>query len=75
MAGGVDGEDPTASRSTLCSRSVPSHDLRHGTDGKPQAALGEETYLITAVTTLTAKNMGLSELPTYNRGSSTCGTH
>lgn len=35
----------------------------------------EETYLITAATMLTAKSMGLSELPTYNQGSSVCGTH
>lgn len=75
MAGGASGGDPTASGSTLCPRPVPSHNPRCGTDGKPHAALGEETYLITAVTALTAKNMGLSELPTYNRGSSMWGTH
>lgn len=54
---------------------VPSHDLHCGVYGKPHTALGEETYLITAVTMLTAKSMGLSELPRYNRGSSVCGTH
>lgn len=54
---------------------VPLHDLHHGVYGKPHAALGEETYLIAAATMLTAKSMGLSEFPTYNQGSSVCGTH
>lgn len=54
---------------------VPLHDLHHGVYGKPHAALSEETYLITAATMLTAKSMGLSELSTYNQGSSVCGTH
>ena len=54
---------------------VPSHDLHCGACGKPHTVLSEETYLITAVTMLTAKTKGLSELPRYNRGSSICGTH
>lgn len=49
---------------------VPLRDLHRGVSGKPQAALSEETYLITAATMLTAKSMGFSELPTYNQGSS-----
>lgn len=47
---------------------MPLHDHHHGVYGKPHAALSEETYLITAATMLTAKSMGLSELPTYNWG-------